>query len=120
MKLVLTESGSAALVDATDDVRVAASEIAIVEVSLAVRRRAASAALAEALVVLRDVDLIPLDRVILDRAARAYPPALRALDAIHLSTAEGIRGAIDAFVTYDRRQAEAAQDAGLRVLSPGV
>lgn len=54
--------------------------------------------------------------------AAAYPTdSLRALDAIHLATAQIVLGArISAFVTYDRRLLAAAEDAGMPVACPGA
>ena len=56
-------------------------------------------------------------------AAGAYPdPTLRSLDAIHLATAEILIASgltISAFVTYDKRLAEAVGQAGLTVAMPG-
>lgn len=55
--------------------------------------------------------------------AGAYlDPNLRSLDAIHLATAESLVAAgkrLDAFVTYDKRLAAVAADAGLTVVAPG-
>lgn len=55
-------------------------------------------------------------------AAGAYPePMLRSLDAIHLATAELLLASgqtITAFVTYDKRLAEAATRRGLTVTAP--
>lgn len=44
---------------------------------------------------------------------------MRALDAIHVTTAADLHP-IDAFVTYDERQAAAARLAGLRTVAPGT
>ena len=52
------------------------------------------------------------------RAGR-YEGSMRALDAIHVASAEAV-GAVDVFVTYDERQAAAARLAGLRTIAPGV
>jgi len=46
-------------------------------------------------------------------------PALRALDAIHVTAAVDL-APLDGFVTYDERQAGAARLAGLRTVSPGA
>lgn len=52
--------------------------------------------------------------------ARAVAPAsVSTLDAIHLATALQTRGELDAFVTYDKRLADAAAAAGLHVEAPG-
>jgi predicted nucleic acid-binding protein len=54
--------------------------------------------------------------------AGAYmDPMLRSLAAIHLATAEFLIGSdvpVTAFVTYDRRLAEAAGKVGLDVVAP--
>ena len=49
-------------------------------------------------------------------AARLH--ILRTLDAIHLAAAMTLRVSLSAFVTYDRRLAAAAQEAGWPVMSP--
>jgi hypothetical protein len=51
-------------------------------------------------------------------AAALEHPFLRTLDAIHISTAAGLRKSLTAFVTYDKRLAAAAEEAGLPVASP--
>jgi uncharacterized protein len=65
-----------------------------------------------------DVALLPLDDVLLDEATRLRPASLRSLDALHLATALSVRNDIGAFVTYDDRLAEAANDHGLAVVQP--
>lgn len=45
---------------------------------------------------------------------------LRSLDALHIATALVSGDDLEAFVTYDERQADAARRVGLRVLSPGL
>ena len=52
-------------------------------------------------------------------AADFEPAGLRSLDAVHLASALRVQHLIDAFVTYDRRLAAAARDAGLPVVAPG-
>jgi predicted nucleic acid-binding protein len=47
-------------------------------------------------------------------------PSLRALDAIHVASARLVGDELDAFVTYDARQAQVATAEGLRVISPGL
>lgn len=63
--------------------------------------------------------LRPLDRALLAGTGALAEPALRALDAIHIASAVDL-DPIDAFVTYDGRQAAAARLAGLRTMAPGV
>ena len=57
---------------------------------------------------------------ILHLAGTIGPPRLRSLDAIHLASALSIGDDPEAFVTYDERLAEAAREAGLNVLMPGI
>ena len=62
--------------------------------------------------------LLPVDRAVLAAAGAIAEPALRALDAIHVAAAAYL-SPVDAFVTYDERQAAAARLAGLRTTAPG-
>jgi len=64
------------------------------------------------------VALLPLDRALLVAAGAFAEPALRALDAIHVAAAVDL-SPLDAFVSYDERQAAAARLAGLRTVVPG-
>ena len=118
VKLVLDEPQSDALRKAVRGwPRRATSRIAVVEMIRGVRRadprlepRAARA--------LSGVSLLaPTDHV-LRVAVRLDPPAVRTLDAIHIATALRLRRALVAFVSYDRRQLDAARAAGLPVVSP--
>lgn len=53
------------------------------------------------------------------RSANSIGPLLlKALDAIHLATAQALGPELDAFVTYDDRLAEAARTLGLPVVRP--
>jgi uncharacterized protein len=61
-------------------------------------------------------DLVELDRSLFREAGLLPGPYLRSLDALHLAVA--LRANADAMVTYDRRQAEAAESVGLPVLTP--
>jgi predicted nucleic acid-binding protein len=51
-------------------------------------------------------------------AARLQPPELRSLDAIHLATALELMPDLDAFLTHDKRLADAARQHGLTVAAP--
>lgn len=62
--------------------------------------------------------LIAVSTRVLNEAAAIEQPFLRTLDAIHLAAAGSMRRSLSAFVTYDKRLAAAAQEAGLPVLSP--
>ena len=68
---------------------------------------------------LAGVTTIRLEEPVQKLAATIGPPRLRSLDAIHLASALSIGDYPEAFVTYDERLAEAAQAAGLNVLTPG-
>ena len=61
----------------------------------------------------------PLDQALLVAAGALTEPALRALDAIHVAAAIDL-APVDAFVTYDERQAAAARLAGLRRCHPAL
>lgn len=61
--------------------------------------------------------LLPITGAVLTRAAQSFSPSQRALDAIHLASALDLPDA-PVFVSYDERQLEAAQNAGLTCLSP--
>ncbi|GHV75882.1 ribonuclease VapC [Spirochaetia bacterium] len=70
---------------------------------------------------LENVVLISASDEILHNAGIMLPNGderLRSLDAIHLATAQYC--AVDLFLTYDKRQFEAAKALGLKVLSPGL
>ncbi len=67
--------------------------------------------------VLDTLGLLPLDRGLLAVAGALAEPALRALDAIHVAAAVDLMP-LDAFVSYDERQAAAARLAGLRTMAP--
>jgi predicted nucleic acid-binding protein len=53
-------------------------------------------------------------------AAADIPGALRALDALHVASAEQFGSELRALVTYDRRMAGVARDRGLPVAMPGM
>jgi len=65
------------------------------------------------------LDLVPIDSHVLDRAKNPFPVNVRALDAIHVATAEVIafeaKIATLEFWTHDNRQATAALCRGLTV-----
>lgn len=67
---------------------------------------------------LRDYDELELTADIRDRAAD-LPGRLKALDAIHVATAETLGADLIALVTYDRQMAAVARSLGLPVVSPG-
>ena len=69
--------------------------------------------------VLARLAFVELDAELARIAATTGGAILRSPDAIHLASAQRLGREIDAFVTYDDRQAAAAQDLGLAVESPG-
>jgi predicted nucleic acid-binding protein len=98
--------------------------LSVVEVRRAALRQGSAAEREKAGEVLRGIVTIRLTIEILERAAALDPPQLRSLDAIQLATALHLvterAVEISDFVVYDRRLAEAAQSAGLKVVSPGM
>lgn len=69
---------------------------------------------------LADCALIRLTRDLCDQAGTMAPRArLRSLDALHTAAATGLGEALTAFVAYDQRLIDAAEQAGLPVSSPG-
>lgn len=61
---------------------------------------------------------VAIDDDVVEGAMNEPDRGLRSLDAIHLATARILGPDLDAFVTYDDRLGQAAQDAGLVLLSP--
>jgi uncharacterized protein len=70
--------------------------------------------------VFEQIAVIELDGSISERSAQVPPPLLRTIDAIHVATALELGDDLDAFVTYDKRLAEAVRAAGMTVASPGA
>lgn len=126
VKLIREEIESEALRAFLEDADLISSELVLTEVPRAIRRAIAhdpdlplDGLLEKAGELLDAVALLPLDRAILIAAGALNETALRALDAIHVSTALDI-SPIDGFVSYDERQSAAARLAGLRTIAPGV
>lgn len=69
-------------------------------------------------------DLVPVDGGVIDLAKSSFAVNLRAIDAIHVATAELLSAAIDSesleFWTHDERQATAALSRGLTVCGVGT
>lgn len=125
VKLLFDEPESAALRTFVTDADLVSCELALTEVPRAIRRAAARVrgirlepALDRAGELLDAVALLPLDRALLAAAGAIDEPALRALDAIHVAAAVDV-SPVDAFVSYDERQAAAARLGGLRTVAPG-
>jgi len=124
VKLVRDEPESAALRAFITGADLVSCELVLTEVPRAIRRAAASdPRLSVELLIGRAGELVdalallPLDRGLLAAAGALAEPALRALDAIHVAAAIDV-SPLDAFVSYDRRQAAAARLAGLRTVQP--
>ena len=70
------------------------------------------------------MDLAPVDGTVIDRAKSSFAVNLRAIDAIHVATAELLTAASDGepleFWTHDQRQATAAISCGLTVRGVGA
>jgi uncharacterized protein len=114
---VIDEDHSSALEVTVRGRALVSSRVAVVEVSKAVERNDPEA---DPEPMLGQLTLIDLDPDLARIASGTGGPALRALDAIHVASALRVAHEIEAFVTYDVRQAMAAAAAGLRVLSPGA
>ena len=69
-------------------------------------------------------DLAPVDDMVIDRAKGSFAVNLRAIDAIHVATAELLAAATERepleFWTHDERQATAALSRGLTVCGVGA
>ncbi len=95
------------------------SQLAVVEVIRATRRRLGPAGIPTARGLLTRVDLVPLTQGIIDVAADVGDPSLRSLDAIHLASALAVREALEGLVAYDDRLGAAADAACLAWITPG-
>jgi predicted nucleic acid-binding protein len=117
---VIEETESADLENhLADDVALATSRIALVEVPRATRIANPSEEVQQETRRLLDACLLVdvSDRVLRNAAAFASRK-VRTLDALHLATALYIDA--DELVAYDRRLLDAAESQGLRTASPGT
>jgi len=126
VKTILEEQGSTALEGYLSRVELVSSELVLTEVPRALRRAAATrpsvnleSRLRRAVEQIDSISLRPVDEPLLVGAGLLAEPDLRSLDAIHVVTALHVYP-IDAFVTYDKRQAAAARLAGLQTVAPGA
>jgi predicted nucleic acid-binding protein len=124
VKLLRDEPESPALRALLADADLVSCELSVTEVPRAIRRAAAheprlpgELLLTRAAELFEAVALLALDRDLLAAAGALTEPALRSLDAIHVISAVAL-SPLDAFVSYDERQAAAARLAGLRTLAP--
>ena len=119
MKLVVRERETDDLVGFIGDAELVSSEIAEIEVPRAAYLRTGDAeSIAHAETLLRRFSLVALDDELRREAARARPPDLRGLDAVHLVSCLRLVRQLEAVVVYDRRLAEAVRVHGLRIHAP--
>jgi predicted nucleic acid-binding protein len=126
VKLVSEVPESKALRAFLADADLVSSDLILTELPRAVRRAVADdpslsreLLLERAGAVVQAIGLRPADRPLLTAAGALGEGALRALDAIHVASALDLHP-VDAFVTYDDRQAAAARLAGMRTMAPGT
>jgi predicted nucleic acid-binding protein len=124
VKLVRDETESAALRNYLRGADLVSNELVLTEIPRAVRRAVVfdpglplDLLLERSTALFETLALQPLDRALLTAAGALDEPALRALDAIHVAAAVDLHP-VEAFVTYDQRQAAAARLAGLRTMAP--
>ncbi|MHB8431678.1 MAG: type II toxin-antitoxin system VapC family toxin [Acidimicrobiales bacterium] len=120
VKLVFEEAESVALTEwlsVRADVPKLSSDLSMIEL-LRTCRRVDEATVEEASLLLGGIDLLPIDRAIVEHAATIIPNELRSLDAIHLASALSVKADLTAFVAYDGRLCSAAMEAGIEVASP--
>lgn len=126
VKVLLEEKGSDALRAYLEGADVVSSELVLTEIPRALHRAVAAdsslslrSLLRRARELVAALALSPLDWALLAGAGALAEPTLRSLDAIHVVSAVDLHP-IDAFVTYDERQAASARLAGLRTMAPGI
>jgi predicted nucleic acid-binding protein len=120
VKLVVREHESAALAAAIPRAaHVATSEVAVVEITRAVRLAGLEDDLEHDLAhLLGGCILVSVDSDVIRSAAALASEYLRPLDAIHLATALTV--APEVMYVYDRQLGRAARALGLRVEAPGA
>lgn len=113
---MITEPESAALRVAVNGRNLASSRVAVVEVAKAVARVDPGA---DPHGIFARLALVELDADIANTAAATGGTRLRSIDAIHLASALRLGADLEAFITYDTRQADAARELGFNVEAPG-
>jgi hypothetical protein len=126
LRLLFAEPGAS--VPLTDGDRVVSSRLVEVETCRAVDRlrllgqlddRETAVKRKELADLVAMLDLAPVDDLVIDRAKGSFAVNLRALDAVHVATAEILAGEAAGepleFWTHDERQAMAALSRGLTV-----
>lgn len=117
VKLMIAERESEALLSFLADWPLRISgELLRVELACVCHRQAMPAAEAQELI--SGMRLLPLTSEVLRGACGAFTPPRRALDALHLATAQQAQNEIGCFITYDAEQAAAAAALGWRVAAP--
>ena len=126
VKLIRDEPETGALRSYLEDADLVSCELVLTEIPRAVRKAVSRERslpldflLARTGELLDALALLPLERGLLEAAGALAEPALRTLDAIHITAAAAL-SPIDAFVSYDERQSAAARLAGLRTIAPGA
>ena len=118
-KLVVEEAESAALAEKLDELASTGATLltsALAETELRrLARRVGGLEQAAVTDLLSRLTVVDLDRVTYRQAGVLAGEASRSLDALHIVSA--LQVAADLFATFDRRQEQAALDAGLTLLS---
>lgn len=120
-KLIHDEAESEAMLDHLEEVRreggrFVSSALLLTELHrIAARLGLPTTGVVDAL---GEISLEVPTRETFELAARLPGLTLRSLDAVHVAAA--LETGAEAFITYDTRQAAAAGEAGLAVLSPGA
>jgi uncharacterized protein len=120
VKLALNEPETAALtsyIAERGDQALVSSALHRAEVLRAIWR-AEPGALPRAQRMIRRVALVSLRHDLLDNAATLPPEGLSTTAAIHLASALTLKRDLTAFVCYDKQLLDAAESAGLPVVSP--
>jgi len=96
-----------------------ASELVVTEILRSlVRHQAPKDQFETAHELLGQLTLLPVNRWVLEHAAAIPDQFLRSLDAIHVASAQRLRSALTAVITYDERMIVASVTAELPVESP--
>lgn len=119
VKLVLPETESKALLDIVRGSMLVSSEIVDVELRRAAIKTGLITELEDDIEhLLSSIDRVRLDQEIKLAAGRSMPKELRALDAIHLATAQAHMERIDSALCYDKHLSGAFEQSGLSVSAP--
>ena len=116
VKLTRDEPESMALIDYLEEASLEASSSVLSEVEVLRNLRKLPLESDRALA---GFYLLALDDEVRRSAISIGRESLRSLDAIHIATALAVGDRDLQFVTYDERQADAARQAGLKVVQPG-